>query len=115
MSTMELEHEVRTLTQRLAELEKIVVQLAIEVQQPSQTGLNERPAGATTKHAPGNDQELIAWMRRQGLVVEAPPAAIEYSRRWRSLSAAERQAIQSELDHLPPGTMASEWITLGRE
>lgn len=115
MSTMELEHEVRTLTQRLAELEKIVIQLANEVQQPSQTGLGENPADATTKHAPGNDQELIAWMRKQGLVVEPPPAAVEYSRRWRALSMAERQAIQWELDHLPSGTMASDLIALGRE
>ncbi len=115
MSTMELEYEVRILTQRLAELEKIVVQLANEVQRPSQAGLNESPTGAISKHVPGNDQELIAWMRTQGLVVEPPPAAIEYSRRWRALSVAERQTIQWELDNMPTGTMVSELIAVGRE
>ncbi len=114
MPTVELETEVRSLAQRLNELEKAVVYLMNEIQQPSRAESTDSSVSASTDRAPGNAQELLTWMRKQGLIVDPPPATIEYSRRWRALSVAERQAIQWELDHIPPGVTVSELIAEGR-
>ncbi len=67
--------------------------------------------------APGEplDQEqLIAWLKAEGIVVDPPPIARVHAERWRSLPEEEKQAIRWELDHLPPGPMASDIVIENR-
>lgn len=67
--------------------------------------------------APGEpiDQEqLIAWLKAEGLVVDPPPIARIHAEHWRALPEEEKAAIRWELDHLPPGPMASDIIIENR-
>lgn len=114
MSTVELEHEVRTLSQRIDQLEKAIVQLTHEMQRSSRIESPDSHIETTLRPEAVDEQDLRAWMREQGLIIEPPQAAIEHSRRWRAVSAAERRALQRELDHMPPGVMVSELIIEGR-
>lgn len=67
--------------------------------------------------APGEllDQEqFLAWLKAEGLIVDPPPIARVHAERWRALPEEEKQAIRWELDHLPPGPMASDIVIENR-
>ncbi len=62
----------------------------------------------------GNDvmthQQLTEWMRRQGLIADPPPEFLAFGEAWGTLSDTEKNQILWELDHLPPGPMASDIV-----
>jgi len=67
--------------------------------------------------APGepiDPEQLIAWLKAEGLVVDPPPMARVHAERWRALPEEEKEAIRWELDHLPPGPMASDIVIENR-
>jgi len=102
MTTLEL--ELVELTTRVERLEATVRRLAND-------GHRVAPP------APGQplDQEqLLAWLKAEGLIVDPPPVALAHAERWHALSEEERQAIHWELDHLPPGPMASDIVIENR-
>ena len=102
MTTLELE---------LVELKTRVERLETQVRQLAGDRHEVAPP------APGQplDQEqLLAWLKAEGLIVDPPPIARVHAERWRALSEEEKQAIRWELDHLPPGPMASDIVRENR-
>jgi len=53
-------------------------------------------------------------MRAQGLIREPTAEERRLGAEWRALSQEEKQAVIWELDHLPPGPMASDIIIENR-
>jgi len=101
---LELEQELVNLKTRVQRLEATVHQLVGDGQQV------EPPApGELLDHG-----ELLAWLEAEGLVVKPPPMVRIHAERWRSRTEEEKQAIRQELDHLPPGPMASAIIIENR-
>ncbi|PKO23633.1 MAG: hypothetical protein CVU38_02965 [Chloroflexi bacterium HGW-Chloroflexi-1] len=103
MTIVELKQDITGIQSRLGWLEQTVRQL-----------LGEQPASPPAPEEILDQEQLLAWMRAQGLIIEAPPEAREHAARWRTLSEADKQAVLWELDHLPPGPMASDLIIEGR-
>jgi len=102
MTTIELELvELKTRVERLETKMRRLVSDRREVAPP----------------APGEplDQEqFLAWLKAEGLIVDPPPIAQAHAEHWRSLPEEEKQAIRWELDHLPPGPMASDIVIENR-
>ena len=103
MTIVELRQDITGIQARLGWLEQTVRQL-----------LGEQPASPPAPEEVLDQEQLLAWMRAQGLIIEAPPEARRHASRWRALSEADKQAVLWELDHLPPGPMASDLIIEGR-
>jgi hypothetical protein len=67
--------------------------------------------------APGQplDQEqLIAWLKAEGLVRDPTLEERELAAEWDAIPEEEKEAVRWELDHLPPGPMASDIIIENR-
>ncbi len=99
-----LELELRELKARLERLERQVRRLTGQ-------GLEVAPP------APGeplDPQRLLAWLKAKGLVRDPTPEERQLAAEWDALSEEERQAIRWELDHVPPGPMASDIIIAHR-
>ena len=103
MTTMELESEVAEIKSRLRRLETAL-----------QTHLRVQGDKQQTPNPPLSNVELLAWMRAEGLVIDPPPDALIHAARWRAMPEAEKQTVLWELDHLPPGPMASDIIIESR-
>lgn len=103
MTTLELELEVAELKTRLVDVERTVRERL--------GALDARPPQSKL---PLSNDELLSWLRGQGLVIDPPAQAMDQARRWRTLSDAEKQAVLWELDHLPPGPMVSDIVIEGR-
>ena len=99
-----LELELVELKTRVDRLEAKVRQLAGDVSK----------VAPPTPGEPLDQEQLIAWLKAEGIVVDPPPIARVHAERWRSLPEEEKQAIRWELDHLPPGPMASDIVIENR-
>ncbi len=99
-----IERELMEIRARLEQLEQQVRRLLGE-------SPNVPPSAPDMPPAP---QHLLAWLRAQGLISEPPPVARVHAQRWRPLPEEEKQAIQWELDRLPPGPMASDIVIENR-
>ncbi len=99
-----VERELLEIRTRLDRLEQQVRQLAGE----------EMEIPPPTPGVPPDPRHVLAWLRAQGLISAPPPIAEVHAQRWRSLPEEEKQAIRWELDHLPPGPMASDIIIENR-
>jgi len=99
-----IELELAELRTRLERLERWVRQLAGEKEEvpPPMPGV------------PPDPQQLIAWLRAQGLIREPTPEERQLAAEWDALPEEEKEAIRWELDHLPPGPMASDIIIENR-
>jgi hypothetical protein len=104
MTTLELAMEVAEIKTRLVDVERIV-----------RERLGALDATSPPSKLPLSNDELLKWLRGQGLVIDPPSQAVDHARRWRTLSDAERQAVLWELDHLPPGPMISDIVIEGRQ
>ena len=78
------------------------------------SGPMKEPAPSYTEQEMSNPQQLLAWMRAEGLIIDPPSECLAHSERWSVLTEAEKRDILWELDHLTPGPMASEIISEGR-
>jgi hypothetical protein len=102
MTTLEL--ELVELKTRVERLEETVHRWAGE----------EPKVAPPAPDEPVDPKQLIAWLKAEGLVVDPPPMARVHAERWRALPEEEKQAIRWELDHLPPGPMASDIVIENR-
>ena len=59
-----------------------------------------------------NRDKLLDWLKAEGVVRDPTPRERQLAAEWSALPEEERQAIRRELDHLPPGPMASD-VVLG--
>jgi hypothetical protein len=96
-----LEQEVMELKTRVERLEATLGRL---------TGDLPLPAGE-----PGNQKQLLAWLKAEGVVRDPTPEERELAAEWDALPEEEKQAIRRELDHLPPGPMASDVVIENRQ
>lgn len=67
-----------------------------------------------TPGVPPDPQHLLAWLRAQGLIREPTPEERRLAAEWDALPEEEKEAIRWELDHMPPGPMASDIIIENR-
>jgi hypothetical protein len=91
-----LENEIDDLKRRVALLEEMVAR--------------RTQADDEGTHPLEQQDDLIGWLHAEGLIVEPPPAAWIHARRWHERPDAETRKILRELDHLPPGPMASDIV-----
>ena len=100
-----IELELAELRTRLERLERRVRQLAGEEAElpPPTPGVSPDP------------QYIIAWLRSQGLIREPTPEEQQLAAEWDALPEEEKEAIRWELDHLPPGPMASDILIENRQ
>jgi DNA-directed RNA polymerase specialized sigma24 family protein len=99
-----VERELLEIRTRLDRLEQRVRQLAGE----------EPEIPPPTPGIPPDPQRLLAWLRAQGLIREPTPEERRLAAEWDALPEEVKEAIQRELDHLPPGPMASDIIIENR-
>jgi hypothetical protein len=106
-----VESELNELKQRIEQLESGLRQIARKVD------FDQLPlAVAAPAKAPADmtRAELHAWLLAAGLIVEPPPEVRRRAQAWEVLSEEEKAAVRWELDHLPPGPMASDIIIENR-
>jgi hypothetical protein len=101
MTALELEMEVAEIKTRLVEVERVVREQlgGLDVVSP--------PA-----KLPVSNAELLDWLRQQGLVREPTPDERCVADTWNQRTEEEKQAVLWELEHLPPGPMASDIIRI---
>jgi hypothetical protein len=102
MTTLELE---------LVDLRARVERLEVTVQRLTRKGHRTKPA---VPNRPLDQEQLLAWLKAEGLVIEPPTMVREHAARWEALSEEEKRAVCWELDHLPPGPMVSEIVIENR-
>ncbi len=125
-----LEAEVIELKARIEQLEAKVRKLAREDQhisielndaldqrRPTRESIigwsSDKPPSFEAQEPLDQDQ-LLVWLKSEGLVVPPPPMAHTYAERWQTLSKEQKQTVRQELDHLPPGPMVSDIIIENR-
>ncbi len=99
-----IERELLEIRARLDRLEQRVRQLERE----------EPEIPPPTPGVPPDPQRLLAWLRAQGLIREPTPEERRLAAEWDALPEEVKEAIRWELDHLPPGPMASDIIIENR-
>lgn len=103
MTTADLQLEMTEIKTRLRWLETTVREFAGR-QQPLPPSLDRLLS----------NQDLVTWLRAQGLVRDPTAEELLLSAQWDELPEQEKQAVVWELDHLPPGPMVSDIIIEGR-
>ena len=103
MTVLELELEVAQLKTRLVDVERTV-----------RERLGGFGAVSPPAKLPVSNAELLDWLRQQGLVREPTPDELRMAEMWNQRTEEEKQAVLWELDHLPPGPMASDIIIENR-
>ncbi len=99
------------LEQELIELKTRVELLEAEVERL--TG-NERLRVQPPRSKPTNRRQLLAWLKSEGIVRDPTPEERHLAAEWDALPEQERQAVRQELDHLPPGPLASDLVIENR-
>ncbi len=61
-----------------------------------------------------NQEHLLDWLKAEGVVRDPTPEERRLAAEWEALPEEEKQAIAWELDHVPPGPMASDLILENR-
>lgn len=95
-----LEQELMELKTRVERLEAVVGRLTGDERQPSS--------------GPMDRQRLLTWLKLEGMVRDPTPEERRLAAEWDAMPEEEKQAISRELDHLPPGPMASDLVIEGR-
>lgn len=100
MTTIELEQEVAEIKIRLRQLENNIEQL---------TRIEPAPLGETAEN-----QELLAWLRDQGLISEPSVEERQLAAEWGELPEEEKQAHKQLMDGLVLDPPLSEIIIENR-
>ena len=102
MATLEL--ELVELKTRVERLEATVGRLA--------GGRHEVAPPAPSE--PLDQEQILAWLKAEGLIRDPTPEERRLAAEWDALPEEEKKAVRWELDHLPPGPMASDIIIENR-
>ena len=105
-----LEAELVDIKARLARLEAAVSTLS---PRPA-ASRRQRAAASSDEVASISNEELLARLKADGLIVDPPLMIREAAAEWEALSSDEKAAVQHALDNLPPGPMASDIIIENR-
>ena len=103
MTTIDLQVEMADIKTRLGSLETAVREI-----------VSGRRPSFQAPDIPSSNKELLAWMRMWGLVRDPTPEELDLAAQWDELPQEEQQAVLWELDHLPPGPLASDIIIENR-
>ncbi len=105
-----LEAELVDIKARLAQLEAVVSAL------PPRLAATRRKRTTTSSGevASISNDELLARLKADGLVVDPPPMVREAAAKWEALPPEEKAAVGHALDNLPPGPMVSDIIIENR-
>lgn len=95
-----LEQELIELKTRVERLEAAVGRLTRDERQPLSK--------------PVDLQQLLTWLKLEGIVRDPTPEERRLASEWDAMPEQEKQAVRRELDHLPPGPMASDLVIEGR-
>lgn len=98
-----IEGELKELRQRVERLESTVWKLA-----------KDRPASIFAAPEAIDSSTLVALLKAEGLMRAPTTEELRMATEWENLPEEEKQAVRSELDHLPPGPMASDIIIENR-
>ncbi|HZY42077.1 MAG TPA: hypothetical protein VFF59_08765 [Anaerolineae bacterium] len=111
-----VESELNELKQRIEQLESSLRQIAhkVDFDQLPLAVAADVPSPPAKSPADMTRAELHAWLLAEGLIVEPPPEVRIRAHAWEVLSEEEKAAVRWELDHLPPGPMASDIIIENR-
>ena len=101
MATIEV--ELTKLKQRVEQLESTVHRLT-----------REEHAQTISTPQSLDPVALIALLKAEGVIREPTLEELRLAAKWENLPEEEKQAIRWELDHLPPGPMASDIIIENR-
>ena len=63
---------------------------------------------------PTDPKQVLAWLKARGIVRDPTPEELRLAAEWDALPQEEKEAIKRELDHLPPGPLASDIIIENR-
>ncbi len=99
-----LELELVTLKTRVERLEETMRELTNDESEPVLPPSGDSP----------DPEQLRAWLKAEGLIRDPTPEEQRLAAEWDALPEEERQAINRELNHLPPGPMASDIIIKNR-
>jgi hypothetical protein len=95
-----LEQELMELKTRVERLEAEVGRLTTDQRQPSSW--------------PMDQGQILTWLKLEGIVRDPTSEERRLAEEWSAMTEAEKQGISRELDHLPPGPLASDLIIEGR-
>lgn len=111
-----LEAELVNIKARLARLEAAVSQLPFQPSPRSRDAARRKRATKPTSvvNQPLSNEELLAQLKADGVIIDPPPMVREAAARWEALSPEEKAAVRDALDNLPPGLMASDIIIENR-
>ena len=99
-----VEQELIELKTRLERLEAAVGRLIV----------SERPLVQLPADEPPDRRQLLGWLKSEGIVRDPTPEERRLAAEWDALPEEEKQAVRQELDHLPPGPMASDLVAENR-
>lgn len=102
MATLELE---------LVELKTRVGRLEAKVRQLAGDRWEVAPPAPSE---PLDQEQILAWLKAEGLIRDPTPEERRLAAEWDALPEEEKKAVRWELDHLPPGPMASDIIIENR-
>jgi hypothetical protein len=105
-----LETELADIKARLARLEVTVTALTPR----SVTARRKRLNTPSDKFTSMSNEELLARLKADGLIVDPPPMIREAAAEWEALSTEEKAAVCQALDNLPPGPLVSDIIIENR-
>jgi len=103
MTIIKLKRDMAGIEARVGRLERTVRQLR-----------GDRPVSPPASEEPLDQEQLLAWMRAEGLIRAPTDEERRLGAEWDALPEKEKQAVLWELDHLPPGPMVSEIVIENR-
>ncbi|MBC7226090.1 MAG: hypothetical protein H5T61_02510 [Thermoflexales bacterium] len=98
-----VERELLELRTRVERLEERLNRLA-----------GAEPEAAPSLPDPSDPAQIRAWLKAQGIIRDPTPEELRLAAEWEALPEEEKEAIRRELDHLPPGPLASDIIIENR-
>ena len=112
MRTIRKGKRMTVLELELVELKTRVERLEAEVRRLS--GGDRQSVTPPSPDEPLDPEQFLAWLKAEGLIRDPTPEERRLAAEWDALPEEEKEAIRQELDHLPPGPMASDIIIENR-
>ena len=109
---MNIEDEIRALKERVLHLELEIQLLTFEKSVAEMPAIYVTPSAKISKSV--TNKELLKWMQAEGVYRQPTKAELGLSAEWEALPSEEKEEVLRELNHLPPGSTASDIIAENR-